>query len=202
MAVLSDRPHRNFNIFVDVQRVLHRLPRASPQTPAEPLPWQAWGEHATRWIETRRRTGRGMCGFHGSRFVTGQPTGFDGRAQLIVADFNRALVQKFGARESIKNSAEVTNSDGLTRNGWPQLTPDRNEQMVVDTVDEETPTVVEGFTETPIISRLPYRVAVVSGPSLAIYHGWTIDDDRLVGFTRTLPDDNIHEHLAVHYIHD
>ncbi|KAG9081930.1 hypothetical protein FRC06_005321 [Ceratobasidium sp. 370] len=130
-------------------------------------------------------------------------TGYRGQAQLVVADFNRALVKKFSVRESIRNDPEVMKNEGLTRNGWPQFTPYLSERrMIVDIVDEEIPSVVESFTETPIISRLPYRVAVVSGPSLAKYRRWMIGDNRLIGFTRTFPDDTNHEHLAVHYIHD
>ncbi|KAG9084644.1 hypothetical protein FRC06_003963 [Ceratobasidium sp. 370] len=178
MRVFRDRTYQEFIIFVDAQRILHHLPRASPQTSTEPLPWEAWGEYATRWIEVRliRHT---MYGFHGPRFVTGQY--LDGDAQLIVADFNPVLFKRLNARELARNSPEVTKDKALTHDGWPRLTPDLQERrMVVENVDEGTPTVVEGYTETPIMSRLPYRVAVVGGPSIA-YDDWMIDGNRLIG---------------------
>ncbi|KAG8736885.1 hypothetical protein FRC10_008778, partial [Ceratobasidium sp. 414] len=176
MKVSVGQAHRDFTIFVDVQRILHHLPR----TPTVAVAWQTWGEDATRWIEAPRLSSYSIPSFYGSRFVTGQCTSDDHQIQLVVADFNPMLVKKINARESVGSSLDHMKNKSLKHNTWPQLAPNLEERrMLVDCVDEETPTVVEGFTETPIVSRLPYRVAVVGGPSVT-HQDWMIDENRLI----------------------
>ncbi|KAG9092058.1 hypothetical protein FS749_016022 [Ceratobasidium sp. UAMH 11750] len=200
MVVYDGSAERDFIIFIDVQKVLHRLPQASPQKPAGSHPWQTWGENATRWIEVYDLPIHLICGFHGSRFVTGHSTSDDYRTQLVVADFNPVLIKKARAHDNLAFPKNKSSTRGGT---WPRLSPIPEKwRMLVDNVDEETPTVIEGFSETPIVSRLPYRVTVVGGPSVED-SDWMIEGNRLIELKKASPVGNSsHEQLVVHYMGD
>ncbi|KAG8764265.1 hypothetical protein FRC12_008207 [Ceratobasidium sp. 428] len=177
-------PRANYVIFLDLRRILHHLPQDLSQAQANSLPWSAWGEAATRWNRiSDHEPAYPLSKTHGSRYVMARRVEDDGPfTELVVADFNpvRARRSKMYDTDQKRLYLPEENCDATTSGEWPYLKSNPGTKIVVDYVDESRPTVTDGVSDNPIVSRLPYRVTVVSGPAVA-FDDWMIDGNRLIG---------------------
>ncbi|KAG8680866.1 hypothetical protein FRC09_017908, partial [Ceratobasidium sp. 395] len=124
-----------------------------------------------------------MSKIYGSRLVTARQPEDDGFTGLVVADFNPVLARRSKLRDLDREGLYLPDKgcDTATDGEWSYLETDpETRRIVVDYVDETRPTVLEGVSKDPIISRLPYRVTVVGEPPVA-FDDWMIDGNRLVG---------------------
>ncbi|KAG9123026.1 hypothetical protein FRC07_000341 [Ceratobasidium sp. 392] len=122
----------------------------------------------------------------------------------MVADFNTTLVRRFKARESerYKIFQASKQTDIMADGFWPYITQEQQPKewdMVVTIAEENTPTITRDLAVTPIVSKLPYRLATVAGPSVS-YCDWMIDGNRLIGIKAT--HGSASDHFVVHYIND
>ncbi|KAG8762540.1 hypothetical protein FRC12_008970 [Ceratobasidium sp. 428] len=194
----------DYAIFIDVRRILHHLSHVPSQAPTDPLPWSAWGEAATRW-NSLCDTAYPISKTHGSRFVTTRRLvqEDDFIKQLVVADFNPLLVRRSKTCDLDQTGlySPGTGYDATTSGEWPNLESNPGARsMIVDYVDESRPTILDDISEVPIISRLPYRVTVVGGPTVAKFDDWMIDGNRLVGVKVGPVEGDSFDQFVVHYI--
>ncbi|KAG8768738.1 hypothetical protein FRC12_005398 [Ceratobasidium sp. 428] len=186
-------------IFIDVQKILGHISKLPPQVSEVTIPWPFWGEDATRWVDLGGRPPNHPSSIHGSRFTMAYR---ELEPQLVVADFNPLCVRRFKNRKSHRYyqvcPEEVGNWDDFRRGIWPCLDEVLEERkMMVVNVEENTPTVMTGFSRDPIVSRLPFRLAIVGGPTF-VYNEWIIDGNNLVG--SKVDREARTEHLTVHRI--
>ncbi|KAG9096726.1 hypothetical protein FRC06_008392 [Ceratobasidium sp. 370] len=176
-----------FVIFVDVRKLLCYLSQARSQQFTS-LSWDEWGEYSTRWIRPSDPPSPWISWMDGSRFVKTAHAHGPAQPQLVIADFNTAIVRRFSTRESAKYRLFDANEERevFAEGSWPHITQDpeahqRGErEMAVYTVEEDLPTIIRNLSTTPIVSRLPYRLTAIVGLSVA-YDSWMIDGNRLIG---------------------
>ncbi|KAG8793023.1 hypothetical protein FRC12_004104 [Ceratobasidium sp. 428] len=165
------------------------------------VPWNKWGEDTTRWIWRLDNFSSGT-NMNGSRFVMSlERTLEEQQWYHFVADFNPLVIKRHENRESEKGRLRAVDPDDYTcREGvWLQEYEHDLEKrgMMVINVGADTPTVMTGIGQEPIVSRLPYRL-IIFGEPFAAYRGWVIDGNRLVGIKRDYTTET--EQFVVHYI--
>ncbi|KAG8681525.1 hypothetical protein FRC09_017423, partial [Ceratobasidium sp. 395] len=185
-------------IFIDVQKMLGHIPKVPPQAPTTIIPWSLWGEYATRWVDLGGRPLSHTSCMDGSRFTISY---HEHKSQLVVADFNPLCVRRFKNRESNRYyqvCSEDLGPDIFRKGIWPCLNEGLEERkMMVVNVEENTPTIMTGFSRDPIISRLPYRLTIVRGPTFS-YDEWIVDGNNLIG--SKIDREAETEHLMVHRV--
>ncbi|CAE7141544.1 unnamed protein product [Rhizoctonia solani] len=186
-----------YRIFVDTRCLLKHVPVGERQ---KTVRWNEWGEQATRWFqEDPEFIDYRMCWVgwaSGSRFVKGNTV--DDAQALSLFDFDPLTVERHVQRshpdyiplirtpsEAAKDTKAVRRGKGLfvprlsygtNFDGAPSLQP--SNEVFVDFVRRDQPTIVyEGFQES-IRSRLPYRVVTKLSPVLPS-GGWFIDGGRI-----------------------
>ncbi|KAG8723616.1 hypothetical protein FRC09_002533 [Ceratobasidium sp. 395] len=190
----------SFIVFLDAQRIRDYVENISPYT-TQLIPWDHWGENATRWIR-RHNTFGSQSNMHGSRFVMLYQ---HARAEPVpyhfIADFNPLVVKRYRNRQSDSNRLRAVGIDDHTfREGiWPHKFKHgfMEQEIAVINVGEDMPTVIADIGKEPIYSRLPYRLNLV-GDLLVHYDNWIIDGNRLIGTKRDYAGEI--ERLVAHYI--
>lgn len=169
------------------------------------VPWDKWGKQSTRWFFEDIEPNFWICWMSGSRYVRATHTPDDEWAQqLSVVDFHTPTVKRSANRTSntylsgIRNRPSVhpmpvdekaiRNGRGLitshapvrTTNNHPDAVAASDSMVVEETVDSDTPTVIENLFEEPIESRLPYRIVTKVEP-VPIHSGWLIGGNHVIG---------------------
>lgn len=200
-------PHTDVDFCVSVSgdHLLRHLRRQKFEgcTTTMTLPWDDWGENATRWFygdgEIDEWAGRVSGSRHLYNFFEQHP-GQDGAEVVSVLDFNTSTVRRHSGRStnffsspswSIDEANYVTAiqsgagecwpwdfSSGDTKNRLYKLPPERI--SLAATVKSETETTIWLGFEQPVVSRLPYRVVANLHPR-PIHDTWKIDGSHVIG---------------------
>lgn len=197
MRLLIGETSPTFLIFVDSGKLLDHLAQAQSKR-QDFIPWEVWGEHSTRWIRYSSDPNPWINWVHGTRYVLGrqvvdeQPE-VEGNPYIAVADFHGPTIRRFKTRRMenyiVLPSDDMHRSEVIRDGQWAFFGNYGSSQRVledgmlaVDIVDEDTPTIINDLGPTPIISRLPYRLAVARPvQSVRGCKDWMIDDNRIIG---------------------
>ncbi|KAF8598515.1 hypothetical protein BDV93DRAFT_593982 [Ceratobasidium sp. AG-I] len=164
-----------FQVLVSKTQLLSHIAsaKAKPENSAVVLSWKDWGERATRWIETEGSTAKRTI--HGTRWVR-LPE--DGPQCINLLEFHGPTVRRFLPSSNARPTRKPEGDEEL-----PSLMKTWSESEEATRVH----TVVKpGILETPvfaypIVSRLPYRVAISPNPVVLTGQDWRINGEHIIG---------------------
>ncbi|KAH7337152.1 hypothetical protein B0J17DRAFT_629739 [Rhizoctonia solani] len=174
IRIISAGSPASLLIFVDSGMLLEHLKRAKVEG-LRSVPWTTWGEYSTRWIYYMSEPNPWINWLQGTRYVLGrQVIDAQNHAEdnnyIAIADFHLPTIRRFAARNKDYYSLplpeyEIKRREVIGTGQWAYFGNYSNRNLeagalAVDIVDADTPTVLRGLSEDPIISRLPYRLAV------------------------------------------
>ncbi|KAF8601443.1 hypothetical protein BDV93DRAFT_558521 [Ceratobasidium sp. AG-I] len=137
------------------------------------LPWQDWGERATRWIEAEDLPGKQTI--HGTRWVRL----FEGASQCIrVLEFHSPTVRRFPSSVTAGRVRKPKGNEQLPSlmKTWSESEETAHVYTVVEPGILNSPMFCD-----PVVSRLPYRVAMLPGPVVLAQQDWRINGQHIVG---------------------
>ncbi|KAF8603262.1 hypothetical protein BDV93DRAFT_606846 [Ceratobasidium sp. AG-I] len=185
-----------YYVFINKEVLLKHL--ASQAHSAKPvgfptvIPWEAWGEHATRWFGTASaipwtfRT-------YGTRFIcTGlfdDENDFNSADHLSILDFHQPTTRRFSSPHlSMWGSKEARQHIDLhaAREDWEHVCNTfkskqgmtGEDAVFVDTIGEDVPSLTP-FNGKTLITRLPYRIVTRIQP-VPKRSGWMIDNKHVI----------------------
>ncbi|CAE6490018.1 unnamed protein product, partial [Rhizoctonia solani] len=153
--------------------------------------WAEWGEPITRWFSDDNQQADWINWVSGSRYLRSSPGQRFGSLTLSVIEFCPFASKRHS--EPHPNQINPPNTPLKGRNAsieqrWVRalrewwVSPDRSyldEQVLVDVVGSETPSIVEiGFT-SPVVSRLGWRSVTMAKPVASKI--WMIQGGHIVG---------------------
>lgn len=164
-----------FQVLVSKAQLLSHIARSKvgPENGPVVLLWQDWGEEATRWIESDGPPAKRMV--HGTRWVR-LPE--DGPRCITLLEFHGPTVRRFSSSSTARHIRRTKRSEEL-----PNLMRTRSESEETTHVHTVVkPSILEtSIFCYPIVSRLPYRVAVLPEPVEHSGQDWRINGERIVG---------------------
>lgn len=194
--------HRSFRIFVSTVKLLDYIEQCR-QRSITTLPWDDWGERATRWFVDAFPPHHEVCSISQSRRIIASPpfTLSHGVQYISIIDFNTPTVKRYANRASDSSLAlpesriDVTINKKMVLEGGGMIAnrpseaileelggyADNPDKMVyVESVNDSTPTIIRTGFVRPIISRLPYRIVTKLQPVPA-HAVWSISENYIVG---------------------
>lgn len=194
-----DRGLNQYQIFLSKERLLkHITPRDAPGTVH--VPWEAWGEHTTRWFGTMSAISPWICRTYGSRFIQAHPFGDDDDEgnqpleYLSVLEFHQPTVRRFSslgcdkhlsmwstpeARRHVDLNSNDEDMEYVTNALLNKHNLVEDNPVFVDTIDEDVPTYTQ-FNGTDLVTRLPYRIVTMRRP-VPKHSGWMMDNNLIIG---------------------
>ncbi|CAE6445131.1 unnamed protein product [Rhizoctonia solani] len=196
IRIISAGSPASLLVFVDSGMLLEHLKRANAEGQRS-VPWATWGEYSTRWIYYMSEPNPWINWLQGTRYVLGRQVidaqnDAEDTNYIAIADFHPPTIRRFASRNQAYYQLplpehEIKRREVIGTGQWAYFGNYSNRTLAtgtlaVDTVDTDTPTVLRGLSEDPIISRLPYRLAVARpNPSVRGCSDWMIDDNRIIG---------------------
>ncbi|KAF8603932.1 hypothetical protein BDV93DRAFT_544276 [Ceratobasidium sp. AG-I] len=181
-----------YDIFISKAKLLkYVVPPASPVGHLRRVLWEEWGENTTRWFNSTCFAGaeRERWMMEGTRAIaTIYPKQANGMFEYVtLLDFH-----PFTVRRSSNTSNEcfsMCNDDTNRHDDLESSTKDladvlevlgsSENEVFVDVVGEDVPTIMKDFTGGAIVSKLPYRV-VARRMQRERWSKWILDEHRIV----------------------
>lgn len=147
--------------------------KAKSESSTTVLPWEDWGETATRWIEINGSPGKRTV--YGTRWVRLPEDGSD---YINVIEFHSPTVRRFSSSSTAQRIRKPKKGGQLPSlmKTWSGLEETTRVQTVVKPGILETPIFCY-----PVVSRLPYRVAILPEPVTLMGQDWKINGQHIVG---------------------
>ncbi|KAH7334090.1 hypothetical protein B0J17DRAFT_709115 [Rhizoctonia solani] len=187
---------RNFRGFVSTSLLLnhldqHRNSRGYPTV----LPWDQWGEQATRWFP-ENEVDLSCSQMSGSRYITVKwgPNNLPGHHHLVITDFNTPIVQRHQdsdhlltpysykfVRQGDNVTLLDTNRSMVDTHPLPSTNaPGSDDKVIIMTLGRDMPGTFDLGFEEVIVSRLPCRVIIRTKPETP-HDGWFLDGNCIIG---------------------
>lgn len=187
----------HYSIFVSKEKLLKCLASLghsseSDESPKE-IPWEAWGEYATRWFGACADIPAWIRRAYGTRFICTSPFGskdrFNSPEHLSILDFHQPTVRRFSsphlsmwdsreARRHIDLSTSDEDMEHIFRALRNKQSAIEEDAVFVDTIDEDVPSLTLFNGET-LVTRLPYRIVTKVQP-ISKFLGWMIDNNHII----------------------
>lgn len=206
LTLLSRAEHgqrlSKYQIFLGKEYLLKYLPSLNKLSePADhpiTIPWEDWGERASRWFSRASTTDPYLWNVYGTRSIQGIPIGENSEDRsfeyLSVLEFHPPTVRRFSSLsidrhlsmwgpKTPRRHIDFQSSERELRYVFNALqnkqSASKENLVFVDTIDEDVPAVT--FLDGQrIISRLPYRIVTRIRPVIK-RRGWVMDNEHIVG---------------------
>ncbi|KAF8699684.1 hypothetical protein RHS03_07099, partial [Rhizoctonia solani] len=166
------------------------------------IPWERWGEHATRWFGTPAAMSPWICRTHGTRFIQAHPyVGDDDGGNehpleyLSVLEFHQPTIRRMAQLGCDKHLSMWNSEQGRQHIDWnspdevleyftnslrsrPNVAVD-DDAVFVDIIDETVPSYTP-FNGQILVTRLPYRIVTRRRP-VPKHSGWMMDNNLIIG---------------------
>jgi hypothetical protein len=189
-----------YQIFISASHLLNYMEENEP-TGVTALPWNEWGEHATRWFNEDSNQADWISWLSASRYLRSSVGPTFRTVTFSVVDFRTSTVKRHANRsssaylniprassESLKgrNATLETRWSSALRSLWDSSNRASDSGLgsdncvLVDIVGSDVPTTVDIGFEDPVKSRLPYRSVTRPSPVPARI-AWLIDGSHIIG---------------------
>ncbi|KAF8753029.1 hypothetical protein RHS01_07375 [Rhizoctonia solani] len=171
------------------------------------IPWERWGEYATRWFGTPAAMSPWICRTHGTRFIQAHPyVGDDDGGNehpleyLSVLEFHQQRFDEWPSSGATSISpCGIRSKGGSTSIGTVQTRCSKDDAVFVDIIDETVPSYTP-FNGQILVTRLPYRIVTRRRP-VPKHSGWMMDNNLIIGMPSWQGDEleNMqNEHMTIY----
>ncbi|CCO30303.1 hypothetical protein BN14_04330 [Rhizoctonia solani AG-1 IB] len=218
-----ERGLRQYQIFLSKTQILKYMEIYGVMSELVPdslvrIPWELWGEHATRWFGTPAAMSPWICRTYGSRFIQAHPyVGDDDGSEhpleyLSVLEFHQPTIRRMAERGCDKHLSMWSSEEGRQHIDWnspdevleyftnslrsKQKASAEDDAVFVDIIDETVPSCTP-FNGQTLVTRLPYRVVTRRRP-VPKHSGWMMDNNLIIGMPGDELENMQNKHMTIY----
>ncbi|QRW22128.1 glycosyltransferase family 17 protein [Rhizoctonia solani] len=160
ITLVGESEWRRFDIYVSGSKLRGHLDLGKSGI----IPWEEWGEDATRWLEDYGNLPHEFWTPPGPRyFEIGRAKTRSSAGSIVTIDFHELPFRRYLCRASVYgNKYRVLRMADQTK-----------------VIDKDNPSIVDGFFKHPVVSRLPYMITT-KGWNEKQWGTWVVDGEHLI----------------------
>ncbi|KAF8747036.1 Glycosyltransferase family 17, partial [Rhizoctonia solani] len=160
ITLVGESEWRRFDIYVSGSKLREHLDLGKSGI----IPWEEWGEDATRWLEDYGNPPHEFWTPPGPRyFEIGRAKTRSSAGSIVTIDFHELPFRRYLCRASVYgNKYRALRMADQTK-----------------VIDKDNPSIVDGFFKHPVVSRLPYMITT-KGWNERQWGTWVVDGEHLI----------------------
>ncbi|KAF8713670.1 Glycosyltransferase family 17, partial [Rhizoctonia solani] len=160
ITLVGESEWRRFDIYVSGSKLRGHLDLGKSGI----IPWEEWGEDATRWLEDYGNPPHEFWTPPGPRyFEIGRAKTRSSAGSIVTIDFHELPFRRYLCRASVYgNKYRALRMADRTK-----------------VIDKDNPSIVDGFFKHPVVSRLPYMITT-KGWNERQWGTWVVDGEHLI----------------------